>query len=149
MQTISDLLEQLVASLLTSSTLLQDDNNLFKTCQQLGTSSAKHLVDKLRYFYRYYSNSTACYIPCYFYLRILIASALSARKKSCFLSAPTTFLRYTPTLNTVEKYIQITNRKVMGDGGGQRRCGRRGKGRSCSFLGGGGGVCRGKSMHEI
>jgi hypothetical protein len=39
-QTISDLLEQLVASLLTSSTLLQDDNNLFQTCQQLGTSSA-------------------------------------------------------------------------------------------------------------
>ena len=42
------------------------------------------------------------------YLRILIASALSARKKSCFLSAPTTFLRYTPTLKTVEKYIQMT-----------------------------------------
>jgi hypothetical protein len=39
-QTISDLLEQLVASLLASSTLLQDDNNLFQTCQQLGTSSA-------------------------------------------------------------------------------------------------------------
>jgi hypothetical protein len=34
------LLEQLVASLLVSSTLLQDDNNLFQTCQQLGTSSA-------------------------------------------------------------------------------------------------------------
>ena len=30
-QTISDLLEQLVASLLPSSTLLQDDNNLFQT----------------------------------------------------------------------------------------------------------------------
>ena len=39
-QTVSDLLEQLVASLLVSSTLLQDDNNLFQTCQQLGTSSA-------------------------------------------------------------------------------------------------------------
>jgi uncharacterized membrane protein YqaE (UPF0057 family) len=39
-QTISDLLEQLVASLLASSTLLQDDNNLFQTCQQLGTSNA-------------------------------------------------------------------------------------------------------------
>jgi hypothetical protein len=39
-QTISDLLEQLVASLLASSTLLQDDNNLFQTCQQLRTSSA-------------------------------------------------------------------------------------------------------------
>jgi hypothetical protein len=38
-QTISDLLEQLVASLLASSTLLQDDNNLLQTCQQLGTSS--------------------------------------------------------------------------------------------------------------
>ncbi|CAB4019555.1 coatomer subunit alpha-like, partial [Paramuricea clavata] len=37
--TISDLLEQLVASLLASSILLQDDNNLFQTCQQLGTSS--------------------------------------------------------------------------------------------------------------
>jgi hypothetical protein len=34
-QTISDLLEQLVASLLPSPTLLQDDNNLFRTCQQL------------------------------------------------------------------------------------------------------------------
>jgi hypothetical protein len=34
---ISGLLE-LVASLLTPSTLLQDDNNLFQTCQQLGTS---------------------------------------------------------------------------------------------------------------
>ena len=39
-QTISDLLEQLVANLLASSILLQDDNNLFQTCQQLGTSSA-------------------------------------------------------------------------------------------------------------
>jgi hypothetical protein len=39
-QTIPDLLEQLVTSLLPSSTLLQDDNNLFQTCQQLGTSSA-------------------------------------------------------------------------------------------------------------
>jgi hypothetical protein len=41
-ETISDLLEQLVASLLASSTLLQDDNknSLFQTCQQLGTSSA-------------------------------------------------------------------------------------------------------------
>ena len=39
-QTISDLLEQLVASVLTSSTLLQDDNSLFQTCQQLGSSSA-------------------------------------------------------------------------------------------------------------
>jgi hypothetical protein len=40
-QTISDLLEQLVASLLASSALLQDDNNLFQPCQQLGTSSVK------------------------------------------------------------------------------------------------------------
>ena len=32
--------EQLVANLLASSTLLQDDNNLFKTCQLLETSSA-------------------------------------------------------------------------------------------------------------
>ena len=32
MQTILDLLEQLVASLLASSTLLQDDNILFQTC---------------------------------------------------------------------------------------------------------------------
>ena len=39
-QTISDLLEQLVASLLASSTLLQDDTNLFQTCQHLGASSA-------------------------------------------------------------------------------------------------------------
>ena len=39
-KTISDLLEQLDVSLLASSTLLQDDNNLFQTCQQLGTSSA-------------------------------------------------------------------------------------------------------------
>jgi hypothetical protein len=39
-QTISDLLEQLVAILLTSLTLLQNGNNLFHTCQQLGTSSA-------------------------------------------------------------------------------------------------------------
>jgi hypothetical protein len=31
------LLQQLVASLLVSSTLFQDDNNLFQTCQQLGT----------------------------------------------------------------------------------------------------------------
>jgi hypothetical protein len=36
------------ASLLASSTLLQDDDNLFQTCQQLGTSSARtHHVDKL------------------------------------------------------------------------------------------------------
>jgi flagellar biosynthesis component FlhA len=47
-QTISDLLEQLVASLFASSTLLQDDNNLFQTWQQLGTSTANNnLVDKL------------------------------------------------------------------------------------------------------
>jgi hypothetical protein len=39
-QMISDLLEQLVESLLASSTLFQDDNDLFQTCQQLGTSSA-------------------------------------------------------------------------------------------------------------
>ena len=39
-QTTPDLLEQLVASLLASSTLLQDDNNLFQTCRQLGISSA-------------------------------------------------------------------------------------------------------------
>ena len=39
-ETISDLLEQLVASLLASTTLLQDDNNLFQTCQQLETNSA-------------------------------------------------------------------------------------------------------------
>jgi hypothetical protein len=32
-QTISNLLEQLVASLLASSTLLQDDNILFQTCR--------------------------------------------------------------------------------------------------------------------
>ena len=36
---LSDMLEQLVASLLASSTLLQDGNNLFQTCQQLGTSN--------------------------------------------------------------------------------------------------------------
>jgi hypothetical protein len=46
-QTISELLEQLVASLLASSTLLQDDNNLFQTCQQLGTSSANTSANKL------------------------------------------------------------------------------------------------------
>jgi hypothetical protein len=40
-QTISDLLEQLAASLLASLTLLQeDDDNLFQTCQQLGAGSA-------------------------------------------------------------------------------------------------------------
>ena len=38
-QTISNLLQQLVASLLASSTLLQDDNNLFQTNPQLGTRS--------------------------------------------------------------------------------------------------------------
>ena len=31
------LLEQLVASLLAASTLLQDDNNFFQICEQLGT----------------------------------------------------------------------------------------------------------------
>ena len=52
-QTISDLLEQFVARLLASLTLLQDDNNFFHPCKQLGTSSANtsclrtHLVDKL------------------------------------------------------------------------------------------------------
>jgi hypothetical protein len=41
-QTISDFCwnNLLIASLLASSTLLQDDNNLFQTYQQLGTSSA-------------------------------------------------------------------------------------------------------------
>ena len=42
-QTISDLLEQLVASLLASSTLLQDDNNLFQACQQLGDKQCEHI----------------------------------------------------------------------------------------------------------
>jgi hypothetical protein len=41
-QTISDLLEQLVVSLLASSTLLQEDNNSFQTCQQLGASRQTH-----------------------------------------------------------------------------------------------------------
>jgi hypothetical protein len=40
-QTISDLLEQLVASLLTSSTLLQDDNNLFQTCYKMIKTCSK------------------------------------------------------------------------------------------------------------
>jgi hypothetical protein len=46
---LSDLLEQLVASLLASSTLLRDDNNLFQTCQQLHGEQAvrTHLADKL------------------------------------------------------------------------------------------------------
>ena len=41
-QTISDLFEQLVASLLASSILLEYDNNLLQTytCQQVGRSSA-------------------------------------------------------------------------------------------------------------
>jgi hypothetical protein len=40
-RTTSDfLLEQFVAILLASSTLLQDDNNLFQICQQLGSSIA-------------------------------------------------------------------------------------------------------------
>ena len=34
-QTVSDVLEQVVARLLA---LLQNDNNLFQTCQRLGTS---------------------------------------------------------------------------------------------------------------
>jgi hypothetical protein len=52
-QTISDLLEQLVASLLASSTLLQDDSNLFQTCQQLGTSSANARLLANRRFFRH------------------------------------------------------------------------------------------------
>jgi hypothetical protein len=40
-QTISDLLQHFVASLLASSTLLQDDNNLFQTNPQLGTRSCE------------------------------------------------------------------------------------------------------------
>ena len=44
-QTISDFVGQLVASLLASSTLFQDDNNLFQTCPQFATSSA-NLIDK-------------------------------------------------------------------------------------------------------
>ena len=47
-QTISDLLEQLVASLLASSTLLQDDNNLFQNCQSLGTSSANTCAENVK-----------------------------------------------------------------------------------------------------
>ena len=43
-QTTSDLLEQLVASLLASSTLLQDDNNLFQTCRQLRISACQQNV---------------------------------------------------------------------------------------------------------
>jgi hypothetical protein len=70
MQTISDLLEQLVASLLASSTLLQDDNNLFQTCQQLGQAVGTHLVDKLRDFY-----------VIIYYLNIFIHGSLSV---ACF-----------------------------------------------------------------
>jgi hypothetical protein len=39
-EAISDLLEQLVASMLASSTLLQDDN-LFQTCEQLTTGNKR------------------------------------------------------------------------------------------------------------
>ena len=38
----NNLLEQLVVSLLASSTLLQEDNNSFQTCQQLGASRQTH-----------------------------------------------------------------------------------------------------------
>jgi hypothetical protein len=48
-RTISDLLEQ--ATLLASSTLLQDDHNLFQTCEQLGTSSANTSCWQLWEFY--------------------------------------------------------------------------------------------------
>jgi hypothetical protein len=48
-QTISDSLEQLVASLLASSTLLQDDTNLFQTCRQLGPSSANTSCLRVQY----------------------------------------------------------------------------------------------------
>ena len=51
-QTISILLEQLVVSLLASSTLLQDDNNLFQTCQQMGQVVRTHFVNKLKIFAR-------------------------------------------------------------------------------------------------
>jgi hypothetical protein len=44
MQTISDLLEQLVASLLAPSTLLQDDNNLFQTCNNWETKQCEHIL---------------------------------------------------------------------------------------------------------
>jgi hypothetical protein len=49
-QLISHLLEQLVSNLLATLTLLQDDNNLFQTYQQLGTTEQAvrtDLVDKL------------------------------------------------------------------------------------------------------
>jgi hypothetical protein len=47
-QTISDLLEQLVATLLAWSTLLQDDNNLFQTCHNNWEQALRaYFVDKL------------------------------------------------------------------------------------------------------
>ena len=50
---ISDLLEQFVTSLLASSTLLQDDNNLFQTCQQV----RGHLVDMIMKYILWFKNS--------------------------------------------------------------------------------------------
>ncbi len=51
-QTIRILLEQLVASLLASSTLLQGNNNLFQTCQQMGQVVRTYFVNKLKIFAR-------------------------------------------------------------------------------------------------
>ena len=41
------------------------------------------------------------------YIRSFCASALSARKKSCDLLAPTAFLRYSPTLNTIQQVTKL------------------------------------------
>jgi hypothetical protein len=52
-------LEQLVASLLGSSTLLQDDNNLLQTFQQLETSSANTSCRQAVRFSRVYTRKNA------------------------------------------------------------------------------------------
>ena len=57
LQTISDLLEQLVASLLASSTLLQDDNNCSRLVINWEQAVRTHPVDKLSDFYACKSNT--------------------------------------------------------------------------------------------
>ncbi|CAB4030493.1 Hypothetical predicted protein, partial [Paramuricea clavata] len=62
LQTITGLLEELVMSLLPLSTLLQDDNNLFQTYQQLGTSSPTYLEVPFSLFVLFTSSFVTMFI---------------------------------------------------------------------------------------
>jgi hypothetical protein len=91
-QTISHLLEQLVASLLTLSILLQDENNSFQTCQQLGTSSVN--------------------ISCWQAVRFLHEYCSHLTPRTSPVSVRNLFQGWFKTMNMVRRWTRITTQQI-------------------------------------